>query len=168
MRSLIALTWVAVAAVTLTGCAAQNATRSPSVAPEDADFSYVTRVILPPGPQCPAYRPEMKVVDKSCGLSHPYFREARTLVVGPAPRAEFDVTLALSCPALQDKVTLTVMRSPGGCRYFIGVRPLPRHSRVVLEPGRYQIFMCVYGRRVPVANVELVANTDYFATLGEI
>jgi hypothetical protein len=110
----------------------------------------------------------MTVVDKSCGLSHPYYREARTLVVGPAPRAEFDVTLAPNSPALQDKVTVTVMRSPRGCKYFIGMRPLQRNARVVLDPGRYQIYMCVYGRKVPVANVVLAANTDYFATLGEI
>ena len=168
MRVSIALTWVAVAAVTLTGCAAQNATRSSPAVADETNFSCVTHVILPPGPQCPAYRPEMTVVDKSCGLSHPYFREARTLVVGPAPRAEFDVALAPNSPALQDKVTVTLMRSSGKCQYFIGLRPLARHSRVVLEPGRYQIFVCMFGRKVPVANVDLVANTDYFATLGEI
>lgn len=170
MRTSVNWVWVVVVAAALTGCAAQRASQSaltPDALPEYS-FTYTTHVTVEPGPMCPAYPVRLGVVDRPCPVSHPYYREARTLVVGPAPASDFDVTLKQRCPALQGKATVKVMRVPTSAKYFIGAHCLSRQGTLILEPGDYCVYLFLMGQMVEVAQLNLSPDTDYFACLGEI
>lgn len=169
MRTPVVLTWVAAAALTLTGCAAQN--QAPRLhapaAIDEAPFHYKAHIVIAPGPMCPAYPARLPVIERKCPVSHPYYRDAKTLVVGPAYGTELDVTLKARCPALQGKATVTFVQIPATGKYYIGSRPLTRHCQIVLDPGDYQLCLCVMGNPVKIAELELHADTDYFACVGE-
>lgn len=168
MRTSIAMTWVAAAAVLLTGCAAQQTHLSTTpTAIAATPLSYKAHIVIEPGPMCPAYPAVLPVRERACPVSHPYYRDARTLVVGPAPGTELDVTLKPRCPALQGKATVTVVQIPPTGKYFLGPRPLTRSCLIVLDPGDHALYMWVMGNHVKIAELKLSPDTDYFACVGE-
>jgi hypothetical protein len=154
----------------LASCAAQQATQISGSTPafEPASISSQTLVRLEPAPLSPVYPPRAMVAVNGCDVSHPYYRLAKTLVVGPAKRGELAVHLRPNCPDLADKATVTVMRAAGRNRYYLNARPLDRRTHMVLEPGRHQLYVLVMGEMVPVAQVDLEADIDYLACLGDI
>lgn len=170
MRTSIALLGVAVVGIVLASCAAQQASFTSAGTPafESATIANQASVRIEPAPLSPAYPPRAMVAVNGCDVSHPYYREAKTLVIGPARRGELEVHLRPNSPDLDDKATLTVMRTCGTSRYFLDNRPLDRRVHLVLSPGRHQIYMLVMGDMVPVAQVNLEADIDYLACLGDI
>jgi len=168
MRTSIATTWVAAVAILLTGCAAQQTHQGASPAAiTETILSYKTHIVIEPGPMCPAYPVVLPVREKVCPVSHPYYRDAYTLVVGPAPGTELDVTLKARCPALQGKATVTVVQIPPTGKYFLGSRQLTRSCLIVLDPGTHDLCICVMGNPVKIAKIKLDADTDYFACVGD-
>lgn len=170
MRTSIGLLGVAVVGMVLASCAAQQATQTSSNTPafEPEAIASRARVRIEPAPLTPAYPPRAMVAVNGCDVSHPYYREAKTLVIGPARRGQLDVRLRPNSPDLDLKATLTVARTSGKSRYFLNDQPLDRGTHMVLDPGQYQIYMLVMGDMVPIAEVELDADVDYLACLGDI
>ena len=168
MRTSTATTWVAAAAFLLSGCAAQHSHQGASPAAiTETTLSYKAHIVIEPGPMCPAYPVVLPVREGVCPVSHPYYRDARTLVVGPAPGTELDVTLKARCPALQGKATITVVQLPPNGKYFLGPRPLTRSCLLVVDPGNHELCVWVMGNRVKIANLKLSPDTDYFACVGD-
>lgn len=170
MRTSIGVLGVAVVGMVLASCAARQATQSSGNTPgfETEAIANRASVRIEPAPLSPAYPPRALVAVSGCDVSHPYYREAKTLVIGPVRRGELDVRLRPNSPDLDDKATLTVARTCGKSRYFLNDQPLDKKVHLVLDPGLYEIHMLVMGDMVPIAEVELEADVDYLACLGDI
>jgi hypothetical protein len=169
MRTSIALLGVAVVGMVLASCAAQHASEAPVVATafEPAVLPSHASVMIEPAAQELAYPQRPVVAMSDCDVSHPYYRDAKTLVVGPARRGEIQVCLRPCRPDLSDKATVTVVRPAHQCRYYLGDQPLDRRTHLVLAPGRHCLYVLVMGEMVPVAEIELAPNVDYLACLGD-
>jgi hypothetical protein len=169
MRTSIALLGVAAVGMVLASCAAQQVSVAPAgpKAFEPAVLANRTVAFIEPAARDLAYPPRPVVAVGDCDVSHPLYRDAKTLVIGPARRGEIQVCLKPCCPDLCDKATVTVVRPAHQSRYYLGNQPLDRRTRLVLKPGRHSIYMLVMGEMVPVAEVELAADTDYLACLGD-
>ena len=167
MRTSIALLGVAVVGMVLASCAAQQASDD-AVVFEPAVIANHASVMIEPVTQELAYPPRPVIAVGDCDLSHPYYRDAKTLVVGPVRRGEIQVCLRPCRPGLSNKATVTVVRPAHQCRYYLGDQPLNRRTHLVLKPGRHCIYMLVMGEMVPVAEVDLAADTDYLACLGDL
>jgi len=170
MRTSVALLGVAVVGIVLASCAAQQAARTQNNAPAFQPQAVASHALvrIEPAPLSTAYPPRALVSVTACDVSHPYYREAKTLVIGPARRGELEVHLRPNSPDLDGKSTVTVARTCSQNRYYLNEQPLDKRTHLVLVPGRHRIFVLVMGEMVPVAEIDLEADVDYLACLGDM
>jgi len=170
MRTSIALLGVAVVGMVLTSCAAQQATHSSNDTPGIAPGVVATRTLVQIEPVVPMSSEPFQaaVAVNECDVSHPYYRDAKTLVIGPVHKGELQVQLRRSSPELEQKATLTVVRTAGEHRYYLGDLPLDKRAHLVLSPGSHQLYVLILGEMVPVGEVVLEADVDYLACLGDL
>jgi hypothetical protein len=170
MRTSIALLGVAVVGMVLTGCAAQQATLSSSHTPAITPGEVATRthVQIEPAVSMASDPLQAAVAVHECDVSHPYYRDAKTLVVGPVHKGELEVQLRRNSPELEQKATLTVVRTAGEHRYYLGDLPLDKRAHLVLSPGCHHLYVLILGEMVPIGEVVLEADVDYLACLGDL
>ena len=78
------------------------------------------------------------------------------------------VQLRRNSPELEQKATLTVVRTAGEHRYYLGDLPLDKRAHLVLSPGCHHLYVLILGEMVPIGEVVLEADVDYLACLGDL